>query len=50
MKYKRSQYRILSPLDEWLKQQASKNNRSKNGELNAIIANAMAERMIKEPV
>jgi len=37
MDYVRSQYRLRGPLDKWLKGQAEKNNRSKNGELNAIL-------------
>jgi len=37
MDYVRSQYRLREPLDKWLKGQAEKNNRSKNGELNAIL-------------
>lgn len=37
MKYIRSQYRIKKELDDWLKQRAEKNSRSKNGELNQII-------------
>lgn len=37
MEYVRSQYRLQKHLDKWLKEEATKNNRSKNGQLNSLL-------------
>ena len=43
MEYVRSQYRLKKSVSDWLKREADQNNRSKNGELNALLERMMNE-------